>query len=670
MAGIQVKVLECNNDKGKYASSDTIATNFTISSNTNMPAILKAWIVDPTGQYASVGEQNITLSSSESSLTTYNSPLNTSVSGIHRLVYGIYGPEALLLCSGSEAFDVGDAVLLGISTDKVDYPQGNESVVVKAGLYGSVAASLEFYLDGQSAASQSVSLNGFSTLDSILPSVTPGPHTLKVVLTAGGLTSTKETTFTYGSGLSDLILRLSRGQVTGQSSLNVSITAVNQGKSPSGSTTIHLYDGEISGGRLLTAFDVPTLSQGESQTLTYELSVLGRAGANILSGVIDPSNTVYEFNESNNRDQINFTVPEVTLSTTLEKDAYFAGETVSITSLIANQSKTPLTGLVLSTEVKSEAEVQSFATTQNIPPIEAMATSSFITSWSPDPNLLEGVYTVRQSIVGKEIYTQKSLTFIAGKDFTITTDAAIKKIEVGETAEYHLQLTPLKAFKGEIRLSLSGYPQNSTAYFTPNPVTIIEGQAQSILKVNPPDQAAAGSYSIKVNATGGGMSHDLDLSLDLTDFEIILVPTSQTLPQIDKANYTITLNPLNGFDHGVTVEVNDIPSGMRASLSAKEVVFPQSVTLSLETSKWLLPGEYRIPIVARARTVAHALTAILNVQRNPLNVPGIVTVPGLLNKPIIHTFNLSGGLLSEFQVVDGGLGVKHFGGRCRWGWGG
>jgi hypothetical protein len=41
-----------------------------------------------------------------------------------------------------------------------------------------------------------------------------------------------------------------------------------------------------------------------------------------------------------------------------------------------------------------------------------------------------------------------------------------------------------------------------------------------------------------------------------------------------------------------------------------------------------------------------------------LNVPGIVTVPGLLNKPIIHTFNLSGGLLTEFQVVDGGLGVE------------
>jgi uncharacterized membrane protein len=658
VAGIQVKVLECQNDKGKYASSDTIATTFTISSNTNMPAILKAWIVDPTGKYASVGEQNITLSSSESTLVTYNSALSTSVSGIHRLVYGIYGPEDLLLCSGSEAFDVGDAILIEISTDRVDYPQGNELIVVKAGSYGSVTASLEFYLDGQPAGSQSVSLNGFSTLDYTLPLVTPGRHTLRGVLTARGLTSTKETTFTYGSGLPDLTVQLLWDQVIGQSSLNLTITAANQGKSPSGAVTLHLYDGEISGEKILSTFDIPTLSQGQSQTLTYELNLLERAGPNTLSGVIDPSNTVYEFNESNNGDQISFTVPDITLSTTLEKDVYFTGETVSVTSLITNLSKDRLAGLLLFTEVKDQSEAQVFTNNQPIATIVGMATVNLLTSWPTDTQLPEGAYTIHQTIVGKEIRSQKSLTFIPGRDFTITTDTAIKKIEVGEAAEYHLQLTPVKAFKGEIHLSLSGYPQNSIAYFTPNPVTITEGQAQFILTVIPPNQVGVGSYSMKVIATGGGISHDLDLSLNLTDFELILHPTSQTLSQLEKANCTVTLNPLNGFDHAVMLEVNDIPPGMRASLSANEGIPPQSVTLNLETSKWLLPGEYRIPVVAKARTVTHALVAILIVQRNPLNVPGIVTVPGLLNRPIIHTFNLSGGLLSEFQVVDGGLGVN------------
>jgi hypothetical protein len=197
VAGIQVKVLECQNDKGKYAATDTIITTLTISSNTAMPAILKAWIVDPTGQYTSIGELSITLSSSESSLITYNSPLNTSISGIHRLVYGIYGPEDLLLCSGSEAFDIGDAVLLGLTTDKRDYPTNTEPVIVTASLFGSVNANLQLELDGTPIKSESISLNGFATFTTQLQNITPGPHTLKATLTAGGLKSTKETSFTY-----------------------------------------------------------------------------------------------------------------------------------------------------------------------------------------------------------------------------------------------------------------------------------------------------------------------------------------------------------------------------------------------------------------------------------------------------------------------------------------
>ena len=197
VAGIQVKVLDCQNDKGKYASSDTITTSFTISSNATMPAILKAWIVDPKGQYNSVGEQSTNLSSSENLLITHHSSLITAVAGIHRLVYGIYTSGDLLLASGSEAFDVGDAVLLGITTDKRDYPTNTEPVIVTGSLWGSVDANFDLGLDGDVVKSESISINGFMTYTTQLQNITPGPHTLKATLTAGGLKSTKEINFTY-----------------------------------------------------------------------------------------------------------------------------------------------------------------------------------------------------------------------------------------------------------------------------------------------------------------------------------------------------------------------------------------------------------------------------------------------------------------------------------------
>lgn len=202
VSGIQVKVLGCRNDKGKYASTDTIKTDFKISSNRTMPAALKAWIIDPEGRYTSVGEHSINLVSSENILLTFDFSLLTSVSGIHRLVYGIYS-EGLLLVSGSEAFDVGDAVLLGISTDKTDYPENTEPVNVTVSMYGTVDAYLELQLDGATVKNESVSLNGFRTLNIELGTVKPGIHVLKGILKAGGLTNTRETRFTYAMSLLD-----------------------------------------------------------------------------------------------------------------------------------------------------------------------------------------------------------------------------------------------------------------------------------------------------------------------------------------------------------------------------------------------------------------------------------------------------------------------------------
>jgi uncharacterized membrane protein len=197
VAGIQVRVLECKNDKDKYASSDNISTTLTISSNTAIQSILKVWIVDPNGEYVSVGQQDINLAASENSLVTHHSSLATAVPGIHRLVYGIYGQENLLLCSGSEAFDVGNAVLLGLSTNKRDYPTNTEIVTVTMSLYGSADAELQLELDGSIVKTEPVSLNGFTTYEAQLQNVTPGPHILKGTLTAGGLKNIKETTFTY-----------------------------------------------------------------------------------------------------------------------------------------------------------------------------------------------------------------------------------------------------------------------------------------------------------------------------------------------------------------------------------------------------------------------------------------------------------------------------------------
>jgi len=202
VSGISVKIKESALNKGKYASSDTLNMNFTIESNQNLSATLKTWIVDSEGKYTNTGESGIALSSSEPLLYSNAYSLSTSVSGIHRLVYGIYAGD-LLLVSGFEAFDVGDAVLTGISTDKTAYPTNNEAVNVTVSMYATVDAILELQLNGNTIKTQVVSLHGFSTLNIDIGIVEPGNYILKAMLTAGGLKSIKETTFTYSLSLFD-----------------------------------------------------------------------------------------------------------------------------------------------------------------------------------------------------------------------------------------------------------------------------------------------------------------------------------------------------------------------------------------------------------------------------------------------------------------------------------
>ena len=75
----------------------------------------------------------------------------------------------------------------------------------------------------------------------------------------------------------------------------------------------------------------------------------------------------------------------------------------------------------------------------------------------------------------------------------------------------------------------------------------------------PTGQVRIGSYAVKVNASGGGRSHELVLGLGLTDFQMVVVPGTQNIKLLDGVTYTITLIPLNGFDSPVTLEVQGSP---------------------------------------------------------------------------------------------------------------
>jgi len=206
VAGISIKVKEANLDKARYASTDTLKLGLIVESNWDIPITLRAWIMSAGGTQQ-VGESIINLFSSDPLQHKSEYVLMDAESGIYRLSYGIYTtvndpqPSEILLASGAEAFDVGSVMLYGLSTDKADYPTGKEPVKAIVTAYGTLDAALELELDGLTIKTDTIPLSGTVTRNIDIGTVSPGRHTLKAILTAGGVKSTKETTFTYAMSL-------------------------------------------------------------------------------------------------------------------------------------------------------------------------------------------------------------------------------------------------------------------------------------------------------------------------------------------------------------------------------------------------------------------------------------------------------------------------------------
>jgi streptogramin lyase len=544
IAGIQVKVLECRNNKGKYASSDTITTELTISGNTTLPALLKTWIVDPEGKYTPAGETSINLNATDNALVSHNSSLLTSVSGIHRLIYGIYS-EDLLLVSGSEAFDVGDAVLLGLKTDKIDYPTNTEVVKTTATIYGSVPADMELQLDGLTVRNESIVLDGFSALEMDLGSVTPGPHILKGILTAGGLKSAKEMSFVYGSNLPDLTTAISYQQsaISNDNTVEMTATVTNQGRTATAATTIALYDGDA----LIGMQPVNALNSGESQEIAFVWNVLGRAGEHKIKAVVDPDNTVMEFNEENNAAILSVAIPDLALTTGTDKDTYKINRHVLISSTIRSLSSEKTFGsLTLMTTVKDPTGSEVYANTAVITDIQPLSTKTDTAVWNTTGLTAEGTYTIsRQLLADSQVLAQsaKTVELIKTPDFSINAVSGHKSVRQGEQATYTISLEPLNGWSSPITLTLPVLPEGTSILFNPDNL-LPPGQVLAVFITS--SATTAGSYTLDLAAEGMDdgehVSHILPLTLDVSD---ATPPTgSVTINDNDvfTKNSTVTLN--------------------------------------------------------------------------------------------------------------------------------
>ncbi|MCP5105302.1 MAG: hypothetical protein GY950_18080 [bacterium] len=332
VSGLVVKVAKSELGTGKYAPGDTIKARYTFESNKNETLTLRCWTTSPTGEWKLLGESSTVLSAEQqvNALTSYS--FNSDEAGTHHLVYGLYRQEQLAV-SGSMAFDVGDAVSMGMSTGQYEYKEGNETVDVKIDYFGQGSPQLELFLDDQAVDQRTLTIDGIGSTVVSLSSdrVVGGPHTLKAVLTSGGLTSTKTTDFLYGTHLPDLTLYLAEAQNDGLD-YTYGVQVSNRGKTASAAASLSFTDN----GDMVETVSIPALQPGAFHEAIFTWSGSGKAGAHDLVFEADSSAAVKEYSETNNHTTFSQEVPDFFYSLNAEPGIWPADSDVTIVTRLLN----------------------------------------------------------------------------------------------------------------------------------------------------------------------------------------------------------------------------------------------------------------------------------------------------------------------------------------------
>jgi hypothetical protein len=198
----------------------------------------------------------------------------------------------------------------------------------------------------------------------------------------------------------------------------------------------------------------------------------------------------------------------------------------------------------------------------------------------------------------------------ATPDFSVSATPSSRSVAQGGSTTYSVTVTPSGGFSSAVTLSVSGVPSGASGSFSPNPVP--GGNGTSTLTVNT-GTAAAGTYSLTITGTGGGLTRSaspVSLTITRPDFGIGVSPGSRTAPQGTSTTYTVSITPTGGFTGTVTLSVSGLPGGTTGTFSPATLTSGNS-TLTVAVGAATVPGTYTITITGTSGSLSHSVTATL-----------------------------------------------------------
>lgn len=120
-------------------------------------------------------------------------------------------------------------------------------------------------------------------------------------------------------------------------------------------------------------------------------------------------------------------------------------------------------------------------------------------------------------------------------------------------------------------------------------------------------------------ATGGRLNVNQAIancsSSPTPDFALSVTPSSATVRQGKKTNYTVAVTPVAGFASAVSLTVTGCPPGASCTLTPTSVMGSGTSALNISTSRSTPTGDYTLTITGTSGNLTHTVQAKLTVTR-------------------------------------------------------
>lgn len=156
-------------------------------------------------------------------------------------------------------------------------------------------------------------------------------------------------------------------------------------------------------------------------------------------------------------------------------------------------------------------------------------------------------FTVNANAGGQVETATATLIVSEEADFSISITPPEKTINQGESSTFTVTLNKIGEFNQQVTLTTSGLPTGTTPNFGP-----ASGKPAftSTLNIDTTDSTPAGSYTITVDASGGGKTHSTTVTLIIKDKSTTSTPGDETSQDEDASSDMLPItdmlmNPMN-----------------------------------------------------------------------------------------------------------------------------